>query len=106
MINNDVASIVTIEDLQQYVYGTLCADNELLSDAFPKSTIPLRNSKGEICGLMYCVSGPRTVEFTAIWEKKNNRVFFYDPNGKRYRQTTLENTPVGEIKYENVSKTS
>jgi len=98
MVKNDVASIVTIEDLQQYVYRTLCADYELLSDAFPKSTIPLRRSNGEICGLMYCVSGPRTVEITAIWEKKNNRVFFYDPNGKRYRQTKLEKTPIGEIR--------
>jgi len=97
MLQNDIDSIATLEDLQQYAYRTLCADNELLSDAFPKSTIPLRRSNGEICGLMYCVSGPRTVEFTAIWEKKNNRVFFYDANGRRYRQTTLANTPVGDF---------
>jgi len=97
MIKNEEASITTVEDLQQYVYRTLCADHELLSDAFPKSTIPIRRSNGEICGLMYCVSGPRTVEFTAIWEKKDNRIFFYDPNGKRYRQTTLDTIPIGEI---------
>jgi hypothetical protein len=44
--------------------------------------------------MMFCVHGPRAVNFTAIWEKQKNRVFFYGPRGERYRQTTLDDSPV------------
>ncbi|MBP5622707.1 MAG: hypothetical protein J6X44_11910 [Thermoguttaceae bacterium] len=97
MVNESISSIRTVEELQDYVYKTLCVDNELLTDAFPKSKRAIRRSSGEICGVLFCVHGPRTVDFTAIWEQRSNRILFYGPTGERYRQTTLEgalSTPV------------
>ena len=90
MLSDKISSIRTVEELQDYVYETLCVDNELLTDAFPKSTSAIRRSSGEICGVIFCVHGPWTVDFTAIWERRQNRIFFYGPNGERYRQTVLE----------------
>ena len=87
-------SISTIEDLKDYVYLSLCADNELLSDAFPMSFAPLTRSNGELRGMLFCVHGPRAVEFGAVWEKEHNRVFFYGPTGERYRETTLEGATI------------
>ncbi len=95
MVSNNIASIKTIEELQNYVYSTLCNDHELLTDAFPTSETAIRRANGDVCGMMFCVHGPRTVNFTAIWEKQKNRVFFYGPRGERYRQTTLDESPVG-----------
>ena len=99
MVYETKSSISTIEELQEYVYGTICSDHELLTDAFPKSSTYLRR-RGEICGIMFCVQGPRTVAFTAIWEKQKNRVFFFDPTGERYRLTDLGKTPDGAFSFD------
>lgn len=90
-------SISTVEELKEYVYGTLCSDHDILADAFPKSSTPLRRG-GEICGIMFCVHGPRTVEFTAIWEQSRNRVFFFGPTGERYRLVELGETPLSKLR--------
>ena len=77
-----------MDELKEYVYAVLCKDNDLLADAFPTTATPVRKN-GELCGLIFCVHGPRAVEFDAVWEKEHNRVFFYGPTGERYRETTL-----------------
>jgi len=94
MVSNNISSIKTIDELQKYVYATLCSDHELLTDAFPTTETAIRKNNGDVCGMMFCVHGPRTVNFTAIWEKQKNRVFFYGPRGERYRQTTLDDSPL------------
>lgn len=99
MVSDKISSIKTLDDLQEYVYRTLCVDNELLVDAFPISRRALRCSSGELCGLMFCVHGPRTVDFTAIWERRQNRIFFYSPTGERYRQTTVEGVLIDTTGY-------
>ena len=87
-------SIATIEDLKDYVYSQLCADNDLLSDAFPMSFAPLTRRDGELRGMIFCVHGPRAVEFDAVWERERNRVLLYGPNGERYREIQLEGAVV------------
>ena len=99
MVNESISSIRTVEELQDYVYNTLCVDNELLTDAFPKSKRAIRRSSGEICGVLFCVHGPRTVDFTAIWERRSNRILFYSPTGERYRQTLLEGSLATPVDY-------
>lgn len=94
MVSNNISSIKTLEELRRYVYATLCDDHELLADAFPTSETAIRKNNGDACGVMFCVHGPRAVNFTAIWEKQRNRVFFYGPLGERYRQTTLDDSPL------------
>lgn len=76
-------SIHSLADLRHYVYATLCRDHELLLNAFPTSETLLKRGNAA-CGVMFCLHGPRSVKFTAIWEKDNNRILFYGPSGKRY----------------------
>ena len=90
----DALKVRSMEELKCYVYATLCKDNELLADAFPTTSTPLRRTNGELCGMIFCVHGPRTSDFSAIWEKQTNRELFYRPTGERYRLTSLGDSPV------------
>ena len=44
------------------------------------------NRRSEVCGIMFYLRGPRKMLFIAVWEIDQGRVFFYDCNGKRYRE--------------------
>ncbi len=89
-VSTDVYSVSSLDELKKFVCTTLCEDNDLLADAFPTTTTPVTKSDGELCGMIFCVHGPRRVDFSAIWEKKNNRVLFYKPTGERYRLIKLD----------------
>ncbi len=94
MVSGNIASIQTLDDLQRFVYRTLCNDHELLPDAFTTTENVLRKSNGASCGMMFCLHGPRKVNFSAIWEKENNRILFYGPTGNRYQQIDLDESAV------------
>lgn len=94
MVSGNLTSIQTLDDLQRFVYRTLCDDYELLPDVFPTTENVLRKSNGASCGMMFCLHGPRKVKFSAIWEKENNRVLFYGPSGNRYQQVDLSESAV------------
>lgn len=96
MVSSNISSIQTINELQCFVYRTLCNDHELLPDVFPTTENVLRKSNGSSCGIMFCLHGPRKIKFTAIWEKEHNRVLFYGPAGNRYQQIILEESPLCE----------
>ncbi|MBQ2683672.1 MAG: hypothetical protein IJG83_05510 [Thermoguttaceae bacterium] len=97
MVTSNISSIASLDDLQGFVYKTLCNDYELLPDTFPTTENVLRKSNGECCGMMFCLHGPRKVKFTAIWEQSKNRIFFYGPSGDRYLQVDIEPSPVSEL---------
>ncbi|MGI5831804.1 MAG: hypothetical protein ACOX6D_04635 [Thermoguttaceae bacterium] len=90
MVSTNFSSIQTFDDLQNFIYRTICRDHELLPDAFPTTENVLRNADGVSCGMMFCLHGPRKVKFSAIWEKESNRILFYGPAGKRYQQIDLD----------------
>lgn len=97
MVISNITSIETLDELQHFVYRTLCQDHELLMNAFPTSEILIRKPDGQGCGVMFCLHGPRTTKFSAIWEQSRNRVLFYGPQGERYQQITLEESSVGAL---------
>ena len=97
MVSSNISSIQTLDDLQCFVYQTICNDHELLPDAFPTSENVLRKSNGISCGMMFCLHGPRKTKFTAIWEKEKNRILFYGPSGNRYQQVVLDESPVATL---------
>lgn len=86
---NSMNSIRSFHDLKLFVYDTLCRDHELLMNAFPTTETILKRGTGNSCGVMFCLHGPRSVKFSAIWEKDQNRILFYGPTGKRYSQICL-----------------
>ncbi|MCL2742614.1 MAG: hypothetical protein FWE67_02055 [Planctomycetaceae bacterium] len=75
--------------LKQFIYRTLCSDHHLLYSSFSTTETLIKRGKNVSCGMMFCLNGPRSVKFTAIWESDNNYVFFYGADGKRYRQTRI-----------------
>ncbi|MDR3111315.1 MAG: hypothetical protein LBU65_16725 [Planctomycetaceae bacterium] len=84
--------ISSLNELKNFIYQTLCRDHDLLINSFPTSESVLRRGQGAVCGIMFCLHGPRAAKFTAIWERDNNRILFYGPNGKRYGETSIPET--------------
>ena len=89
---SSVEQIRNLENLREYVIETLCQQNQLEPDAFPVSERILVRS-GKPCGLFFCLHGPRSVKFTAIWEAERNTVLFYDATGERTSRTRLVGEP-------------
>ncbi|GHT22590.1 hypothetical protein FACS189419_05370 [Planctomycetales bacterium] len=83
-----IGSRMSATDVKSFVYQVLCEDNSIILDAFPTSETELKRS-GSVCGVMFCLHGPRAVQFTAIWEKDRNRILFYAADGKRYKEMVL-----------------
>ena len=81
-------TINSIDDLKSYVYRALCQDHQLLGGNHPTSEYFLRRGS-DICGMFFYLQGPRAVRLTAVWDSEGNRVFFYDCNGRRYREMEL-----------------
>ena len=81
-----------INDLKEYVHKTICDQNELELGVFPFAERILARS-GKPCGIFFCLYGPRSVKFTAIWEMERNTVLFYASSGERIMKTVLPPAP-------------
>ena len=81
-----------LQDLRQYVIETLCQHNQLEIGAFPLTERILTRS-GQPCGIYFCLHGPRSVKFSAIWETQRNTVLFYGATGERFQKTQLVAAP-------------
>jgi hypothetical protein len=84
--------IGNLENLRQFVVDVLCTQNQLEPGAFPVSERILVRG-GRPCGLFFCLHGPRSVKFTAIWETEHNTVLFYDASGERTGKVRLVRAP-------------
>jgi hypothetical protein len=77
-----------LNELREFVNATLCEIFQLQLGAFP-ITEKVLNRAGKPCGIYFCLQGPRSVRFTAIWETERNQVLFYGPNGERILKSQL-----------------
>lgn len=84
--------ISNLDNLRKYVVESLCEQNQLELGAFPVTERILVRG-GLPCGLFFCLHGPRSVKFTAIWETERNTVLFYGAAGERIHQTRLVGAP-------------
>ncbi len=82
----------TIDQLRDYVTLTLCIHDELEIDAFPVTERVLLRG-GVPCGMYFCLHGPRSVRYTAIWETDGNSILFYGSTGERFQKTSLADSP-------------
>jgi hypothetical protein len=82
----------SLSDLRNYVHQILCVQNELEPNAFPMTERILMRS-GSVCGLYFCLHGPRSVKLSAIWETQCNRVLFYGSTGERICKVQLVEAP-------------
>ncbi len=81
--------IETLDHLRDYVHELLARQECLERFAFPLTERVLRRG-ASVCGMLFCLHGPRSVKLTAVWETDGNRVLFYDSQGERFHQTELE----------------
>jgi hypothetical protein len=81
-----------LHDLRNYIERTLCQQNELELGVFPFTERILARA-GRPCGIFFCLAGPRSVKFTAIWETERNSILFYGSSGERIAKTQLTLAP-------------
>lgn len=86
------APLSDLNDLRNYVQRTLCEQNELEFGVFPFAERILARA-GRPCGIYFCLYGPRSVKFTAIWESDRNTILFYGSSGERLLRVQLTQTP-------------
>jgi hypothetical protein len=90
-----VDNVDTLDDLRQFVHQTLCAKENLVANEFRISEVRLIRA-GELCGLQFCVRGPRSVRLAAIWAADQNVVYLYDTKGTRYSKIRLSKRVIAE----------
>lgn len=84
----DTLAIGSVEHLRRFVHETLCHQNELEVNFFQVTERVLLRG-GKPCGLYFCLHGPRSTKFTAIWEMERNTVLFYGSAGQRLHRAQL-----------------
>ncbi len=84
--------ILTLDQLRDFVNTTLCQHNQLEIGAFPLTQRILVRAERP-CGIYYCLHGPRSVKFSAIWETERNTVLFYASSGERIEKVQLVDAP-------------
>ena len=80
--------VTTLQDLRQFVYATLCNHEQLEIGAF-EMTERILVRGDHPCGIYFCLHGPRSVKYTAIWETDRNSILFYGSTGERFCRMQL-----------------
>ena len=88
----DVASLPTLNELQDYVLNILCQNDNLDPDQTPLEQA-LITRHGRPCGLYFQVQGPRLLKNYAIWAGEENRIIYYNSSGERVAETKLSEAP-------------
>ncbi len=81
-------SIASLAELRDYVHRLLCQYDDLVPGVFPMTERYLVR-RGRACGLYFCLHGPRSTKFSAVWETEKNTILFYGPDGERYHRLEL-----------------
>ena len=81
-------TISSLAELRRFVNEIMCEHDGLEPGAFPVTERIL--VRGECpCGIFFCLHGPRSVKYTAIWETDRNSILFYGHDGERFRRVHL-----------------
>jgi hypothetical protein len=83
--------ITTLEDLRAFVQSTICDRQQLLPNTVGVSEQFIVR-QGKACGMQFTLSGPRAVQFSAIWDATGGTILFYDCNGVRFQRHDLTMT--------------
>ncbi len=87
-MHQESIEISNFRQLRQFVSNTLCHRDNFEEGIFQITERILKRG-GEICGVLFCLHGPRSVKLTAVWEMDANSVLFYGSNGERFQRTSL-----------------
>ena len=89
---SDPPEIHKLDELRKFVQQSICEYHCLEAAAAPITERTLVRS-GKPCGIFFCVQGPRSVKFTAIWDRDKNSVLFYNSTGERLHRTKVSFVP-------------
>ena len=89
MVNTDIDNL---PDIRTYVSRTLCQRNDFEEGVF-QVTEKILTKCGKLCGMFFCLHGPRSAKLTAVWETENNSIIFYGSTGEKFQKTMLPNEP-------------
>jgi hypothetical protein len=92
-----VLDLPTQRDLEQYIHTTLCELDHLDPAQAPLQSVPIRK-KGQPCGTMFHVLGPRQLRTSAVWAADEGRILVYDSTGQRAMEVRLGESPELESK--------
>ena len=89
---NNVACLITLEELRRHVLEVLCANDRLDPGVTElHESVVLRRDKP--CGLFFQARGPRQIKTYAVWAGEENRILFYNSTGERFGETKLSEGP-------------
>ena len=91
-MHGDNISLRDLEELRRFVQETICNQNELEVNYFEITERTLIR-RGQPCGLFFCLHGPRSTKFTAIWETERNTILFYGSAGQRQFKAQVSSAP-------------
>ena len=76
------AQTIGFDSLRETIERRLCDLGALVTNEFPMTQREIVRG-GKICGLYFCVHGPRSVKLTAIADLQNQTMIFYGSDGVR-----------------------
>ena len=91
-MTEELAQVLTHENLRSHVHQTLCRHESLLPDQFDLQVISLKKLDFD-CGLQFLLRGPRSVRLGAVWAAEQNVLYFYDARGERFLKQHLASRP-------------
>ena len=80
--------IKNISQLRQFVSRTLCQKNDFEEGVF-QVTEKILTKCGKLCGVLFCLHGPRSIKLTAVWDTDNNSILFYGSTGERFKKILI-----------------
>jgi hypothetical protein len=69
-----VDDVRTLDELRRFIHRTLCQKENLLDDQYRTSEFRLISGE-RICGLEFCLRGPRSVRLAAVWVADLNVIY-------------------------------
>lgn len=83
-----ITQLSSLGELRDLIEGTICDRQLLLLGSFEVSEKVLVRH-GQPCGIHYTLDGPRSVQYSAIWDLSRQTILFYDSAGERFHRCQL-----------------
>lgn len=92
-----VVPLPTTAELHHFVREKLCERERLDPLRTPFFATEIRR-RGQLCGYLYHIEGPRLLKNSAVWAEEEHRLYFYDAIGTRFHEVALSDAPALEEK--------
>lgn len=91
-----------LDAVREFVMNQLSDENGLLPNAFPITERMLYRHDA-VCGMFFCLHGPRSIRLTAVFDTETERILLYDSRGQRTGSYELREVTIDSASDTNVS---